>query len=117
MWLYMYHPGQCRLHGPSNPVCLEAKSTCYSVYGPGLVVVVELALGPIQVPESKIVALQSMLEQAKCMPFVRASYMYLASMLRKIVFMSLALGPVFPFIMAHTIRSFLHDIRIKAVLV
>ena len=53
---------------------------CYSVYGPGLVVV-DLALGPVQVPESKMVALQSMLEQAKCMPFVRASYMYLASML------------------------------------
>ena len=66
-------------------------------------VVVDLALGPIQFPESKIAALQSMLEQAKCI-FVRASY--LASMLEKIVFMILALGPVSRFMMAHTVRSF-----------
>ena len=75
----------------------------YTVYGPGLVVV-HLALGLIQVPESKIVALQSMLEQAKCMPFVRASY--LASMLGKIVFVSLALGPVSQFMTARKLHSF-----------
>ena len=70
---------------------------------PGLVVVVDLALEPIQVPESKIAALQSMLEQANCMPIVRANYV--VNMLGKIVFMSLALGPVSQFMMACTVCS------------
>ena len=54
--------------------------------------VVDLALGQIQVPVSKIIALRSILKQAERIPFVKARY--LASMLGKIVSMSLAFGPV-----------------------
>ena len=57
--------------------------------------VIDLAKGVIQVPESKIVSLRSMLQVAKQASCVRAQYF--ASILRKIISMSLAFGPVTQF--------------------
>ena len=54
--------------------------------------VIDLVLGQIQAPDSKIVMLQNMIEQARDISFVRPRY--LASMLGKIISMSLAFGPV-----------------------
>ena len=54
--------------------------------------IIDLAKGVIQVPESKIVSLRSMLQVVKQASCVRAKY--LASILGKIISMGLAFGPV-----------------------
>ena len=67
---------------------------------------INLAEGQIQVPESKIVSLRSMLQKVKHSPTIKAKC--LVSILGKIISMSLAFGPVARF-MTRSLYSILED--------